>query len=1174
MSERTLCPILVGREAEFSALEDALLGAARGEGTVAVLAGDAGMGKTRLATELRRRASKIGCAVLWGGCSEADLALPYLPLLEAIGNHLATADTAQLRERLGPSSPDIGVLFPQLSAEPTRADGGDPTQAKLRLYEAVLALVRVIAEERPVLIVIEDVHWADASTRELLDYMARRVRSLPVMVLVTYRSDEMNRRHPLLPTIQGWRRARLGETVELAPLAVSEVGSMVCAIFDESELTDEFRDYLHRRSEGNPFILEEMLKEAIDCGNVFRTEKGWDRKSLAELRLPQTVADTILLRVERLSAADVTVLQAAAVLGRTFDHRILTTITQLPAPTVHSALETCVRNQLLEEDQLTSGHFQFRHSLTREAIYDAVIAPRREELHDMAAAVMRDTDVPVAEIAHHLLLGGHASEAVPLCLQAAEEAMRSYAVADAARLYERALPYVTSPVHRGRIMARTGDALWRCSELARAERVLEAAIPLLDDTRQLALSAHAQLVLGRCAYEAGRILTAYAHYTSAQEILETLGPSEDLSTVYIYLALRHIVERDGRRAQEMAERAIAVAQESGAEACRIWAFGYLGAALEQQGRVEESLRCYERSWSEAIEHGLYRIAASRLLGEVSMRIDALRTSEIPSLLRRARRLPGYSQADEVTAQIHEALMHFAQGDVAQSLACTEQAAQIVLDTGQGLWAHYTVLFRARVYMARDQLREARALMPPPDQMENDEDRAMTLLLRIALDSAENRPSDAVDAAASIADMRVACVRPIMSESAVEVFVATGNLDDAKRVMKATNHFRGGAREPYLLRARGRVALAEGRAEQAIGCLERAATLFSGALERWEDLRTRLGLARAYAAVGALEGARKHLEAVVATAEPAGLALLARLARESAAELDIALATPRVAPADMEGPIGEVPTAELDVAERMVTVLFADVRGYTAMVAAQSPFEIAERIGVFRRWADREVRRHHGVVDKFAGDAVMATFNVSGVILEHCLHALQAAIALRDKTTLLDLHLGIGLAVGPAVVGHLTEGANLSVLGEATNLASRLQASAGPDEILLSDEAYRRVHSWLDERHLLTTERQLTPQEGFEEPVTVHVVATRGASAATPAPAEPLTSLRPGSLSARELEVAALVADGRSNAEIAHRLHLSEHTVAKHVGNILGKLELRSRAQIARWAAESGVVGKG
>jgi predicted ATPase len=208
--ERVLCPILIGRDEELSRLEDALLSANNGEGQVVLVAGDAGMGKTRLASELGERALRQGMSVLLGGCSEAQLALPYLPFLEAVGNHLAASDLETVRERLGPVRRELAHLFPQLEPEAVAPDV-ESTQGRFRLFEAMLALLRIPAEETGLLVVIEDLHWADASTRELLEYLTRRLPSSRILVLGTYRREELNRRHPLLPMIQNWAAGELGD---------------------------------------------------------------------------------------------------------------------------------------------------------------------------------------------------------------------------------------------------------------------------------------------------------------------------------------------------------------------------------------------------------------------------------------------------------------------------------------------------------------------------------------------------------------------------------------------------------------------------------------------------------------------------------------------------------------------------------------------------------------------------------------------------------------------------------------------------------------------------------------------------------------------------------------------------------------------------------------------------
>jgi adenylate cyclase len=212
-------------------------------------------------------------------------------------------------------------------------------------------------------------------------------------------------------------------------------------------------------------------------------------------------------------------------------------------------------------------------------------------------------------------------------------------------------------------------------------------------------------------------------------------------------------------------------------------------------------------------------------------------------------------------------------------------------------------------------------------------------------------------------------------------------------------------------------------------------------------------------------------------------LIERHAAELATRLGVELAPQQAVASAAQ------PTQPDAVGEKMVSILFADVRGYAAFTREKAPADMADRIATLQRWAAQEVGRRGGIVDKFAGDAVMATFNVSGQSVDHALEALQTAIAIRDKAALMELPIGAGIAVGPAIVGRLTESGNVSVLGETTNLASRLQGGAGSGEVVLSDEAYRRVREWVEDRSL-STDQVTLELKGFEQPVSAHVVRAR------------------------------------------------------------------------------------
>ena len=236
---------------------------------------------------------------------------------------------------------------------------------------------------------------------------------------------------------------------------------------------------------------------------------------------------------------------------------------------------------------------------------------------------------------------------------------------------------------------------------------------------------------------------------------------------------------------------------------------------------------------------------------------------------------------------------------------------------------------------------------------------------------------------------------------------------------------------------------------------------------------RTPLQQAFAHLGSRE-AERELGAVIAEADAGGAILIRNSARAVAERL--ALPIPEVADA-----VSAPAARDADVVragERLVTSMFADVRGYTTIASATAPAELADRVETLHRWAAAEVGRHHGIVDKFAGDAVMATFNAGGTRLDHATEALEAALAVSGKAALLDLGVGIGIAVGPAVVGQTVDGGNLSVLGTTTNLAARLQTAAAAGEILLSEETHRRVEHWLAERGLEATPETLE-LKGFE-----------------------------------------------------------------------------------------------
>ncbi|HET9050502.1 MAG TPA: AAA family ATPase, partial [Candidatus Dormibacteraeota bacterium] len=802
--------------------EDVVLSAAGGDGAAAVLVGDAGLGKTRLCTELRARAARLGCEVLWGSCSEDELSLSYLPIVEALGNRLGASDRAAIREQLGGSVvSDLSQILPQLAPDGPRIEGADGGHSRIRLFEAVLTLLRVLGGGRPVLLVVDDLHWADTATCELVDYLMRRVRTAPIALVVTSRKDELGRDHPVLARMRGWQRARLAEWVELRPLGRESVGGMVSAIFDERDVTEEFQRLLHDRSEGNPFVLEEMLKEAIDRGDIHRDGAGgWTRREIGEISLPRTVADTILMRVERLGADEVAVLEAASAIGGAFSTELMAAVSDLPAADVQAATAACIREQLLEREP-AGAHVRFRHALTRRALYESLLPARCRALHGrVATALGAQPGTPPVEVAHHLLAAERRDEAVPFCIAAAEEATLRYAVAEAADLYSRCLPHVDDPELRGSLLSRLGEALQLASEPERGLGYLREGIELLEKAGASLEAARHRLALGRCLWEREQPELAAAEFERARETLEPAGPSAELARAYIRLAGVRVFAYEAVEAQALSRRALEIAEAAGATSERIWALTYLGLAHLHRGQVAEGISLVDRCHEEAMSAGLRWIADTSLINSLAARMLAWRFGEMTERLERLRALPEGPLRD-LMVPTFETHAHYAVADLDGAERSAAEYLAHARDMGHVGYEVAASNRLAEILTEMGRLEEARDVLPV--HVVEREDLAVQWVNLMRLEAAEGDVAAAADVAARVRDAQGWSVPPWLSDAAVETFVAAGRVDDAEAVISRPElPLHAPASRALLDRAEGRIALADGDHSRAIELLSASA----------------------------------------------------------------------------------------------------------------------------------------------------------------------------------------------------------------------------------------------------------------------------------------------------------------------------------------------------------------
>jgi predicted ATPase len=362
---RVSSPRFVDRQEELLAIEATLARTRDGSGSVVFVGGEAGIGKSRLISELAGRAERDGMTVVIGECvPRGDVELPYAPMVAALRSLVAQREGTELEPLLGSVREELSVFLPGLpSGRPDvmRSPVAEGSQA--RLFEQVLTLLAGAARARPVVLVVEDFQWADRSTCDLLGFLIRAARSEPIALIISYRSDELRRRHPLRHCMLELERTGRAIRVELAPFTRPEVREQVAAILDQSPPAP-LVDRLLERSEGNPLFIEELLASSRDPDEP----------------LPDSLRDTLLARVESQSTVVRDVLRIAAVAGRTVDHALLAAVMELAEDDLNSALRDAVENYLLAPACATAG-YSFRHALLREAIYSDLLPGERRNLH-------------------------------------------------------------------------------------------------------------------------------------------------------------------------------------------------------------------------------------------------------------------------------------------------------------------------------------------------------------------------------------------------------------------------------------------------------------------------------------------------------------------------------------------------------------------------------------------------------------------------------------------------------------------------------------------------------------------------------------------------------------------------------------------------------------------------
>ncbi len=459
MSTASVSPVLIGRAREMELLESALNATKLAEGHCVLISGEAGIGKSRLTAETSFRAQAANFTTLKGYCSEQDVSYPYGPWVDALRAFLAPLNATDVEQVLGAYAPVLISLLPELplllpSVLPIPPL--DPTAEKYRLFDTLARLFASLSVAHPLLIILEDLHWSDELSLELLHFCVRRIAPHPILILGTYRDDEAfpGLSHQLVDL---QREGRVDE-IKLAPLTPLEVGSMVQAILQTGgSLSPDWLASLMSLTEGIPYFVEEMTKSLAQSG---LPPQQWDSQ-----QIPASLQHAIRQRVDNLTEETRHVLSLASVIGERFDFSLLQEITAEDEQSLMRMLKEMITAQLVIEQ--SADQFSFRHALTRQVIYGDMLLRERKKMHQMIGDVLehfvgKKDNAPVAPLAYHFYQAGEWQKALEYSQQAGEKALALYASREALVHFSHAIEAVKQlgipiplPSLRGRAQARS-----------------------------------------------------------------------------------------------------------------------------------------------------------------------------------------------------------------------------------------------------------------------------------------------------------------------------------------------------------------------------------------------------------------------------------------------------------------------------------------------------------------------------------------------------------------------------------------------------------------------------------------------------------------------------------------------------------------------------------------------
>jgi DNA-binding CsgD family transcriptional regulator/tetratricopeptide (TPR) repeat protein len=695
-------PAFVGRQRDFDGLVAAFEAGAAGSPRVALVMGEAGIGKSRLVAELAEAVGRADGRVMIGACLDlADGGLPLLPLAEALRGLARTIPWPDLERMLGPLRPQLASLVPALGDEPSETD--EPLVAS-RMEEGVLAILGRLAADRPTLLVFEDVHWIDRASRDLVTFLARNLATEPLLVVLTCRTEDLE------TDTAGWlaelaRQPRV-DRLDLARLDRDAVRAQMAALLG-AEPDARVVERTWRRSDGNPYFVEELATAAED-------------------HAPTTLTASLTARLAVLSPRTRQVVRIAALGGRSIDEGLLVAVADRPLAEVRAALREGVDRRVLAIGP--DGRIGFRHALVREVAEAELLAGERRDLHERLASVLAErTELAepspagaAAELAFHWENAGRGEEALAAAIEAGVAAARVAAWADADRQYERALRLaevapMPDGVNRIELLRRAAEASELNGDLAQAQFLVDQALATAEgeDAERVA-QLHARR--GYLRWTQGDNTGSLASYERGLALLPADPPTAGRARMLGSLASALLGLGRYDEGRRIASDGVACAEAASAKPEEARARNVLGSILVAVGEVESGIAQLKQSADLAAEAGPSHM---RVIGPYNLAVNLAMAGRLREAQDAAARGVEAARTEGLQRRYGMDLAAL-EGDVLTRLGRWDNAAE-VMDAGlaldpAGRGTIYLAAARGRLEALRGEVTAARRWFAAADEL--------------------------------------------------------------------------------------------------------------------------------------------------------------------------------------------------------------------------------------------------------------------------------------------------------------------------------------------------------------------------------------------------------------------------------------------------------------------------